>query len=186
MLWQIGLGWSLRNFGLLPFGMHARFITHLVLLKPKHLLILFSQVIHVHGKCKTFGSLDVQCFVLNKKLQDGDSIAKWKSRSWIGVYVGHSLAHAGNVPVIYNLYTTHVSPQFHVVFDDQFTTVSTDPSVLNENFYTTLYDKALWNYNDIMLKLMTCTILTSCGKMRVHHAIIRESEGVKENILPII
>jgi hypothetical protein len=148
MLWQIGLGWSLRNIGLLPFGMHARIITHLVLLKPKHLLILFSQAIHVHGKCKTFGSLDVQCFVLNKKLQDGDSIAKWKSRSWIGVYVGHSLAHAGNVPVIYNPYTTHVSPQFHVVFDDQFTTVSTDPSVLNENFYTTLYDKALWNYND--------------------------------------
>jgi hypothetical protein len=49
-------------------------------------------------------------YVLDKKLQDGDSPPKWKARSWIGVYDGHSLAHSGNVPVVYNHYTTHISP----------------------------------------------------------------------------
>jgi hypothetical protein len=56
---------------------------------------------------RVFGS---PTFVLDKKLQDGDSLSKWKARSWIGIYVGHSLVHSGNVPVIYNPRTTHISP----------------------------------------------------------------------------
>ena len=41
-------------------------------------------------------------FVPVKKLQDGDSMPKWKSGSWLCVYVGHSLMHSRNVPMIYN------------------------------------------------------------------------------------
>jgi hypothetical protein len=51
-------------------------------------------------------------FVLDKRLQDGDSLKKWKAHSWVGVYVGHSLAPSGNVPVIYNPYMTHISHSF--------------------------------------------------------------------------
>jgi len=52
--------------------------------------------------------------------------------------------HAGNVPVIYNPVTTHVSPQFHVVHDDQFTSVLRSASTLFDKFYQQLYDKAKW------------------------------------------
>jgi hypothetical protein len=48
---------------------------------------------------RVFGS---PAYVPDKRLQDGDSLRKWKARSWLGVYVGVSLIHAGNVPVIYN------------------------------------------------------------------------------------
>jgi hypothetical protein len=73
-------------------------------------------------------------FILDKHLQHGDSLPKWKARIWLGIYVGHSLQHSGQVLVIYNPTTTHVSPQFHVVFDDQFTTINGDPSQINTNF----------------------------------------------------
>jgi len=94
-----------------------------------------------------FGS---PAYVLDKHLQDGDSLPKWKARSWLGIYVGHSLVHAGNVPVIYNPVTTHVSPQFHVVFDDQFTSVNRSFSPPSEDFYKSLYKKAHWLYSSDM------------------------------------
>jgi hypothetical protein len=87
-------------------------------------------------------------FVLDKRLQDGDNLQKWKARSWLGIYIGHSLQHVGNVPVIYNPITTHISPQFHVVFDDSFTTVSTQNAPLSDSFYQSLYDKSQWLYKD--------------------------------------
>ena len=69
----------------------------------------------------TFGS---PCFVLDARLQSGLSTCpKWEPRSRLGIYVGHSPAHAGTVALILNPRTGHVSPQFHVVFDDLFTTV---------------------------------------------------------------
>jgi hypothetical protein len=85
-------------------------------------------------------------YVLDKCLQDEDSFPKWKARSWLGVYVGNSLAHAGNVPVIYNPITTHVSPQFHLVFDDQFTSIQRPVATILEAFFHTLFEKAHWEY----------------------------------------
>ena len=40
------------------------------------------------------------------------------------IYVGRSPLHALNVGLILSPRTGHVSPQFHVVYDDDFTTVS--------------------------------------------------------------
>ena len=68
-----------------------------------------------------FGS---PCFVLDSRLQSGVAGApKWDPRSRLGIYVGHSPSHAGNVALVLNPNTGHVSPQYHVVFDDGFTTV---------------------------------------------------------------
>jgi hypothetical protein len=94
---------------------------------------------------RVFGS---PVFVLDKKLQDGDTLSKWKARSWVGVYVGHSLAHSGNVPVIYNPQTTHITPQFHVVFDDQFSTVTGNPSQLTDKYFTDIYNSSSWLHKD--------------------------------------
>jgi hypothetical protein len=41
----------------------------------------------------------------------------------MGIYVGRLPSHASNVGLILNPLTGHVLPQFHVVYDDDFTTV---------------------------------------------------------------
>jgi hypothetical protein len=87
-------------------------------------------------------------FVLDKKLQDGDSLPKWKKRCWTGAYIGQSLQHGGNVPLIYNPLTTHISPQYHVTFDDQFSTVTGTTATLTEEDYDRLYNTTEWLYPD--------------------------------------
>ena len=63
-------------------------------------------------------------FTLHKGLQGGHgTIPKWNPRSNAGVYLGHSPEHASNVALVLNLTTGHVSPQYHVVLDDNFSTV---------------------------------------------------------------
>jgi hypothetical protein len=83
-------------------------------------------------------------FVLDKRLQDGDSLPKWRARCWSGVYVGHSMQHAGNVPLVYNPVTTHVSPQYHITFDDMFTTVAGTTATLSDAAFQALYDSEDW------------------------------------------
>ena len=40
-----------------------------------------------------------------------------------GIYVGHSPSHSGSVALVLNPKTGHILPQYHVVFDESFTTV---------------------------------------------------------------
>ena len=74
-------------------------------------------------KLKCYHPFGCPVFVLVAPLQDRNKIPKWDSRVRIGAYVGRSPRHAGNVAMILNPSTGHVSPQFHVVFDDSFSTV---------------------------------------------------------------
>ena len=62
-------------------------------------------------------------YVLDPALQDGAKIPKWNSRARQGIFVGFSKRHSSTVPLIFNPSTQHVSPQYHVIFDDAFTTV---------------------------------------------------------------
>ena len=64
-------------------------------------------------------------YVLDPTLQDGKKLPKWKPRSRRGQFVGFSRQHASTVGLIRNLRTGSISPQFHVVFDDFFTTIPT-------------------------------------------------------------
>jgi hypothetical protein len=69
----------------------------------------------------TFGSL---FYVLDKRLQSGASmIPKWEPRARMGIYVGQSPSHTSNVALVLNPRTGPILPQFHVAFDDDFTTV---------------------------------------------------------------
>jgi hypothetical protein len=92
-------------------------------------------------RLEDFRILGANTYVLDKCHQDGNSVAKWKARSWLGVCVGHSLAHAGNVLFIYNPIATHDTSQFHVIYDDQFTSVSRPISSMTDSFFNTLYEK---------------------------------------------
>ena len=63
-------------------------------------------------------------YVLKNDLQTaGSQIPKWDPRARLGIYLDHSPCHAGSIALVMNPRTLHVSPQFHVVYDDDFTTV---------------------------------------------------------------
>ena len=70
---------------------------------------------HVH----TFGCPN---YVLGARLQDagGPGPPKWDPRARLGIYLGHSPSQAGSVALVLNPRTGLVSPQFHVVIDDDF------------------------------------------------------------------
>jgi hypothetical protein len=62
---------------------------------------------------------------LDSRLQSGIAgPPKREPRLRLGIYVGHSPSHAGSVALVLNPRTGHVSPQYHMVFDDLFTRVA--------------------------------------------------------------
>ena len=63
-------------------------------------------------------------YVLNSAIRDGKKIPKWQPRSDKTIYMGTSPSHASTVPLVLNISTGALTPQFHVVFDDWFATVS--------------------------------------------------------------
>jgi hypothetical protein len=63
-------------------------------------------------------------YVLGPKNQQGQKLPIWEPRSRRGIFLGLSLQHASEVPLVLNLGTGEITTQFHVVFDDLFTTVS--------------------------------------------------------------
>ena len=74
---------------------------------------------------KSYHTLFCPTCVLDACLQSsgGAGPPKWEPCSRIGVYLGHSPFHAGNIALLCNPNTGRVIPQYHVVFDNDFTTV---------------------------------------------------------------
>jgi len=75
---------------------------------------------------KSYHTLFCPIYVLDSRLQSagGPGPPKWEPRSRIGVYLGHSPFHAGSIALVLKPSTGRVSPQYHVVFYDEFSTVS--------------------------------------------------------------
>ena len=72
----------------------------------------------------TFHSFGCPVYVLNEKQQSSKGEPKWLPRSRVGVYLGKSREHANSVSYVLNLKTDNISPQYHCVYDDDFTTVN--------------------------------------------------------------
>ena len=67
----------------------------------------------------------MSCYVLDSILQSGMSaFPKQDPRAKMGIYVGPSPCHASNVALVLNPRTGHISPQLHVIFDENSTTVT--------------------------------------------------------------
>ena len=66
--------------------------------------------------------------MLDNALQSRQGVPKWKQRARLGIYLGPSPSHAWTVALVLNPRTGHVSPQFHVKFDDFFETVGNSPT----------------------------------------------------------
>ena len=73
---------------------------------------------------KSIHTLFIPIYVLDARLQNsgGAGPPKWEPRSRIGVYLGHSPFHAGSIALVWNPTTGRVIPQYHVLFDDEFST----------------------------------------------------------------
>ena len=86
------------------------------------------------------------CYGLDPVLQNGKKIPKWNRRARMGQFLGFSRFHSSTVALVRNLHTGHVSPQYHVVFDDKFDTIFNNSST-NENFDAICND-LLGNFQD--------------------------------------
>ena len=107
----------------------------------------YSTTVEVNPKhWKPFGC---PVYVLNEALQSGNIYSKWKKRSRVGIYLGQSPKHGRNVALVLNLETGHVSPQFHVAFDNGFHTVK------QEDF------QSLWQVKTGFRRGATCLLYTS-------------------------
>ena len=62
-------------------------------------------------------------YVIDARAQSGNMVPRFEPCSRLGIYLGHSPCHEGSVALVLNQTTLHVSPQFHVAFDNYFTTV---------------------------------------------------------------
>ena len=81
-------------------------------------------------------------YVLDPKLQDGHKLPKWTQRSRCGVYLGSSSVHSPTVGRILNLSTGAISPQYHVVYDELFTTTfgALTETVMDGDLWTSLIE----------------------------------------------
>jgi hypothetical protein len=75
-------------------------------------------------RLKHFHPFGCPTYRLNRALQGNNSQPRWEQRSKPVVYLGLSPRHASSVELVLDMETAHVSPQFHLKFDDLFETVS--------------------------------------------------------------
>jgi hypothetical protein len=78
-------------------------------------------------------------YVLDPRLQDGFKIPKWEPRARLGQFLGFSSSRSTTIGTIRNLCTGYVSPQYHVVYDKTFTTVTSSQSLDCEEYWNDLY-----------------------------------------------
>ena len=86
----------------------------------------FSSAPDLSTWLKDFHTFGCPVYVLDSRLQSagGPGPPKWDPWARLGIYVGHSPLYAGSVALVLNPKTGLVSSQFHVIFDDNFFTVS--------------------------------------------------------------
>ena len=79
-----------------------------------------------------FGS---PAYLLDKRIADGKSLPRWQPKSERVVFVGVSGQHFATTPRVLNPRTRVTTTPYHVVFDDWFATVASDPEELPD-FHT--------------------------------------------------
>jgi hypothetical protein len=84
---------------------------------------IFTRITVPRQRLKDLHVWGCPTYVLDPKLQDRKKIPRLKPRSRRGVFLGFGDKYASSVPLVLNPTTSHISPQFHVVFDDYFSTV---------------------------------------------------------------
>ena len=133
MLYAMNKWKKMVTINLWPYAMrHANDVVNATPGKGQGLspLELFSGI-QIAPKLRHFHAFGCPTYVLDNALQSGQGAPKWKERARLGVHLGPSPNHARSVALVLNPRTGHVSPQFHVKFDDFFETVQTKSTDLD-------------------------------------------------------
>ena len=131
MMLHFGIHWPEQaNTNLWPFAVdHAVYLWNRIPDVKNRLSPLehFTQTtVKNHHHLQRLHVFGCPVYVLDPRLQDGKRIPKWDRRSRQGIYLGVSPHHSSTVHLVLNPATGNVSPQYHVVFDDTFSTVFSD------------------------------------------------------------
>jgi hypothetical protein len=109
---------------------------------------LFTQTkFHNHHHLQNLHVFGCPVYVLHPTLQDAKKLPKWNRRSRRAVYLGYSRQHSNNVHMVLNLDTGKISPQYHLVFDDTFSTVYSD-GAFNADVWNSLVTSNLELHTD--------------------------------------
>lgn len=68
---------------------------------------------------------------MDNQLQQKKSFQKWKERAHIGIYLGQSPQHNQSIALVLSRETGLVSPQFHIICDNNFTTTKDNKGSLH-------------------------------------------------------
>ena len=112
-------------------------------------LDIFSGTKWPTHKCNDLQVWGSPVYVLDSTMQDGKKLPRWKPRSRRAVFLGLSKKHASTAPLVLNLNTGYISPQFHCVFDSWFSTVISDPDRvpdLNDPIWDNLFGHSHFQY----------------------------------------
>jgi hypothetical protein len=137
-LWPLAVQYSVHIFNRMPTKHNG--------LSPIDLISRMTETVDSLQDLHPFGC---PVYVLDPSLADGKKIPKWTPRSRRGVFVGVSAKHSSESPLILNLLTGKISPQYHVVFDDAFSTVSTDSDTevdLTVSPWSDLFSDSVFQY----------------------------------------
>ena len=88
-------------------------------------------------------------YVLDKTLSDDKKLPRWTPRSHREVFMGLSPKHSSTVPLVLNPGTGAITPQYHVVFDDEFTTIGTNEDSmpdLNSDLWAKLFGDSSFQF----------------------------------------
>ena len=88
-------------------------------------------------------------YVLDKTLSDGKKLPRWMPRSHREVFMGLSPKKSSTVPLVLNPGTGAITPQYHVVFNDEFTTIGTNEDSmpdLNSDLWAKLFGDSSFQF----------------------------------------
>ena len=87
--------------------------------------------VQIAPKLRHFHAFSCPTYVMDNAIQSGQGAPKWKHCSRLRVYLGPLPSHTWSVALMLNPRMGHVSPQFHVKFDDFFEMVQDKPTDLD-------------------------------------------------------
>jgi hypothetical protein len=79
-----------------------------------------------HSELQNLRVFGCPVYVLEPKLQDGKKLPKWSIIRRTSQFLGFSKDHASSVALVKNCCTGYISPQFHIILDELFTTIFSD------------------------------------------------------------
>ena len=93
---------------------------------------------NVRGNFKHVYPFGYPVYILDENLQSGKNLPKWNPRDRVGIYLDQYREHASNVEYVLNPRTYHISPQYHVIYDDDFVTVLSLTKLQEVNIWESL------------------------------------------------